>query len=306
MNRELIYIAGHTGLVGTALMEKGTALSLADWIVTRTHKQLDLTVRTQVDEFFSLHPVKYVFLAAGRVGGIGANMNQPVNFLYENALIALNVIHACAQYGVKKLVYLGSSCIYPRDARQPILETSILTGALEHTNEAYAIAKIMGVKLCQYYKRDYKKNFVSVMPTNLYGNADHFDVDRGHVIPALLKRFHEAKKKELPYVTLWGTGKAKREFLHAEDAADALYLIMDQYNDYYPINLGSGEEITIYELAQLIKKVTDYPGEIRWDTSMPDGNPSKRLDISKMATYGFKPRWTLEEGLKSVYSKVFG
>jgi GDP-L-fucose synthase len=305
MNRELIYIAGHTGLVGTALMEKGTALGLADWLVTRTHKQLDLTLRTQVDEFFTLHPVKYVFLAAGRVGGIGANMNQPVHFLYENAMIALNVIHACANSGVKKLVYLGSSCIYPRDAAQPILETSILTGALEHTNEAYAIAKIMGVKLCQYYKRDYKKNFVSVMPTNLYGNADHFDVDRGHVIPALLKRFHEAKKKELPYVTLWGTGQALREFLHAEDAADALYLIMDQYNDDYPINLGSGEEVTIYDLAQLVKKVTDYPGEIRWDTSKPDGTPRKRLDLSKMARFGFKPRWTLEEGLRSVYSKVF-
>lgn len=304
-NRELIYIAGHTGLVGTALMEKGTALGLADWIITRKHKQLDLTIRTQVDEFFTLHPLKYVFLAAGRVGGIGANMSQRIQFLYENALIALNVIHACACTGVKKLVYLGSSCIYPLNAREPIIETDLLTGSLEPTNEAYALAKIMGVKLCQYYKHDYKKNFISVMPTNLYGNADHFDVERGHVIPALLKRFHEAKKNELPYVTLWGTGKAKREFLHAEDAADALYLIMDQYDGYYPINLGSGEEVTIYDLAQTIKKVTDYPGEIRWDTSKPDGNPSKRLDLTQMERFGFKPRWTLEEGLKSVYSKVF-
>lgn len=295
-----IFVAGHRGLVGSAIVEK-LRLEGHTSIVLRTRGELDLLDQAAVRRFFAEQKIAYVYLAAALAGGIYANATMPVEFLYQNLVIATNVVEAAAKHGVEKLLYLGSSCIYPRLAPQPIPESALLTGPLEPTNEAYAIAKIAGLKLCEAYYREYGKRFISAMPTNLYGPNDNFHAERSHVIPALLRRVHDAKTAGAAEVVVWGTGTPKREFLYADDLAEALYVLMDRYEDPTTINVGSGVECTIAELAELIKGVVGFDGVIRFDPARPDGTPRKIIDSSRMHALGWSARTSLEEGLRRTY-----
>lgn len=295
-----IYVAGHRGMVGSAIVR---ALEKNGYhnIVTRTHKELDLTRQDAVEAFFEEEKPDYVFLAAAKVGGIVANNEAPADFLYENMILEMNVIHSAFKNNVKKLMFLGSSCIYPRMCPQPIKEDYLLTGALEQTNEAYALSKISGLKYCEYLNRQYHTDYISVMPTNLYGPNDNYHPTHSHVLPALIRRFHEAKVDNLPYVTCWGTGKPLREFLYVDDLADACVFLMNNYSGNETVNLGTGKELTIKELTELVAKVIGYTGEIRWDSSKPDGTPRKLLDVSKLESLGWHYKTELEDGIRLSY-----
>ena len=295
-----IYVAGHRGMVGSAIVR---ALEKNGYhnIVTRTHKELDLTRQDAVEAFFEEEKPDYVFLAAAKVGGIVANNESPADFMYENMILEMNVIHSAFKNNVKKLMFLGSSCIYPRMCPQPIKEEYLLTGALEKTNEAYALSKISGLKYCEYLNRQYHTDYISVMPTNLYGPNDNYHPTHSHVLPALIRRFHEAKVDNLPYVTCWGTGKPLREFLYVDDLADACVFLMNNYSGNETVNLGTGKELTIKELTELVAKVIGYTGEIRWDSSKPDGTPRKLLDVSKLESLGWHYKTELEDGIRLSY-----
>ena len=295
-----IYVAGHRGLVGSAIVRKLKEKGYNN-IVVRDHKDLDLRDQYKTREFFELERPDYVFLAAAKVGGIYANATYPADFIYDNLAIEANVIKAAYDFGVKKLLFLGSSCIYPKFAPQPIKEEYLLSGYLEPTNEAYAIAKIAGLKMCQYFNQQYGTNYISVMPTNLYGPNDNFDLESSHVLPALIRKFHEAKVNNKPYVEVWGTGSPRREFLYVDDLADACVFLMEEYNGNDVINIGTGEDITIRELAELIKRIVGYNGEIKFDTSKPDGTPRKLLDVSKLRKLGWRHKVSLEEGIYRTY-----
>lgn len=295
-----IYVAGHRGLVGSALVRRLRAEGFEN-LILRSRDQLDLRDGRAVRVFFEAERPDYVFVAAAKVGGILANSRHPVDFLRDNLAIALNVIDAAHATGVRKLLFLGSSCIYPKYADQPIREEYLLTGALEPTNEPYAIAKIAGLKLCEAYRRQYGADFITAMPTNLYGPGDNFDLETSHVLPALIRRFHEAKLRGVPSVTLWGTGTPRREFLHVDDLADACLHLMRHYSGEGTINVGTGEDITIRDLAELIREIVGYTGKIEFDTSMPDGTPRKLLDVSKLTALGWRARIPLREGIEQTY-----
>lgn len=294
-----IWVAGHTGLVGSALMRALGDVGASS--VTATHSQLDLTKQKETEEWVEAHRPTHVIVAAAKVGGIGANSDYPADFIAQNLAITQNVITAAARIGVKKLVYLGSSCIYPKLAPQPIKEDSLLTGPLEPTNEAYAIAKIAGVKLCQFYRRQYGHDFISVMPCNLYGVGDRWDDEGGHVIPMLIHKFHQAKITGVACVELWGDGTPLREFLNSDDAARGILTAMKNYSGELPINLGSGSEIMIRDAAELIAKVIGFQGSILWNTEKPNGAPRKILDSEKMRKFHWYPKISLEDGLHSAY-----
>jgi GDP-L-fucose synthase len=298
-----IYVAGAFGMVGSAIVR---ALENKEFqnIIQKSSKELDLRNQQQVFDFFEKEKPEFVFLAAAKVGGIYANNTFPAEFLYDNLMIQNNVIHAAYLNKVEKLLFLGSSCIYPKYASQPILEDSLLTGALEPTNEAYAIAKITGVEMCKFYKRQYGCNFISAMPTNLYGYNDNFDLNNSHVLPALLRKFIEAKKNNLPNVTIWGSGKPMREFLFVDDLANACLFLMESYNKEETINIGTGEDVTILELAKTIQKIVNYKGELIFDSSKPDGTPRKLLNVSKINNLGWKHQIDLEKGIKLTYHWV--
>ncbi len=298
-----IYVAGHRGMVGSAIVRILQENGYTN-LVVRTSKELDLSNQQLVIDFFEKERPEYVFLAAAKVGGILANNTYRAEFLYKNLMIETNVIHQSYVYGVKKLLFLGSSCIYPKFAPQPIKEAYLLTGPLEPTNEPYAIAKIAGIKLCETYRHQYGCNFVSVMPTNLYGTNDNYDLQNSHVLPALLRKFHEAKLEQKPYVEVWGTGTPKREFLHIDDLAKACYFVMQHYNEAELINIGTGKDIAIKDVALLIKKIVGYEGELKFDTSKPDGMLLKRLDVSKLTNLGWTASISLEEGIKKTYKEV--
>ena len=298
-----IYVAGHNGMVGSALVRKLNAQGYGS-IITKNSGDLDLRDQTAAGGFFEAERPEYVFLAAARVGGIYANNTYRAEFIYENLMIQTNVIHSAYKSGVKKLLFLGSSCIYPRLAAQPLSEDCLLTGTLEPTNEPYAIAKIAGIKMCEAYRSQYGCNFISVMPTNLYGQGDNYDLNNSHVLPALLLKFHTAKVESRPFVEVWGTGNPKREFLHVDDLADACLFLMLNYNKQELINIGTGEEVTIRELALLIKETVDYRGEIKFNTSKPDGTPRKLLDGSKLHSMGWQHKINLKNGIEAVYEKV--
>ena len=295
-----IYVAGHRGLVGSAILRKLQAEGFKD-IILRTSKELDLTRQSEVELFFQKERPEYVFLAAAKVGGILANSTYPAEFIYGNIMIEANFIHSAYLSGVKKLLFLGSSCIYPRNCAQPMKEGYLLSGYLEKTNEPYAVAKIAGIKMCESYNRQYGTNFISVMPTNLYGPGDNFDLQDSHVIPALLRKFHEAKTHGSKSVEVWGTGSPFREFLHVDDLAAACVFLMKNYHGSEIINIGTGIDLTIRELAGMIKEVVGYNGEIFWDRAKPDGSPRKLLDISRIAALGWQPRISLRDGLRSTY-----
>ena len=297
-----IYIAGHRGMVGSAIQRRLEAAGFTNFI-TRTSAQLDLRNQLAVADFFAAEKPDYVFLAAAKVGGIHANNTFRGEFLYDNLMIQNNVIHQSYLNGVKKLLFLGSSCIYPKLAPQPLKEDYLLTGELEPTNEPYAIAKIAGIKLCDAYRSQYGCNFISVMPTNLYGPNDNYDLNNSHVLPALIRKFHEAKLANAPSVTMWGTGTPRREFLHADDLADACYYLMENYNEPGLVNIGVGDDIPIKELAELISKVVGYEGEIDHDLTKPDGTPRKLMDVSKLHAMGWKHKIGLEAGLRQVYAE---
>jgi GDP-L-fucose synthase len=297
-----IYIAGHRGMVGSSIARKLEKEGF-DNIVARTSSELDLRNQQLVNDFFASEKPDHVFLAAAKVGGIFSNNKYRAEFIYENLMIECNVIDAAYRNGVKKLMFLGSSCIYPKMAPQPLREDYLLTGPLEHTNEPYAVAKIAGLKMCEAYRDQYGSDFISVMPTNLYGPNDNYHPENSHVLPALLRKFHEAKVNDQPFVTVWGTGNARREFLHTDDFADACFFLMQNYSGKEFVNIGWGEDITIRELAELIKSVTEYEGEIRFDHSKPDGTPRKLMDTSKLTQLGWKPKIKLREGIASVYNE---
>lgn len=304
MNKaDKIYIAGHRGMVGSAIHRKLLQKGFTN-IITRTSKELDLKNQQEVADFFALENPHYVFLAAAKVGGIIANNTYRGQFIYENLMIQNNVIHHSYLNGVKKLLFLGSSCIYPRLAPQPLKEEYLLTGLLEETNEPYAIAKIAGIKMCDAYRSQYGCNFISVMPTNLYGPNDTYDLKNSHVLPALINKFHTAKVQNLPSVEIWGTGLPMREFLHVDDLSDACFYLMQNYNESGLVNIGVGEDITIKDLALLIKRIIGFEGELLFDPSKPDGTPRKLLDVSKLHSFGWKHKINLEEGIASVYSEV--
>ena len=295
-----IYVAGHRGLVGSALVRRLNSLGYEN-LLLRTRSELDLTDAAAVRAFFEESRPDYVFVAAARVGGILANASQPADFIRDNLAIELNVIDAAYRYGVRKLLFLGSSCIYPKHAPQPIKEEYLLTGPLEPTNDAYAIAKIAGIKLCQAYHDQYGARFISAMPTNLYGPGDNFDLNASHVIPALIRKFHEARMSGAPTVTVWGTGRPRREFLFVDDLADACVFLMQHYDDPSVINVGTGEDISIGDLARLIGEVVGFEGEIVFDESKPDGTPRKLLDVSRLSALGWTPTVGLREGLERTY-----
>ncbi len=295
-----IFVAGHRGLVGSAI-ERALKRHGYTRIQTRTRQELDLLDSKAVDRFFEENQPAYVFLAAAKVGGIVANNTYPVDFLLDNLTIQNNVISSAHNHKVKKLLFLGSSCIYPKFAPQPIDESSLLAGHLEPTNDAYAIAKIAGIKLCQAYRRQYGDNFIAAMPTNLYGPNDNYHPEHSHVIPGLLRRFHEAKMHNLPEIKIWGTGTPRREFLYSDDLAEACIFLMERYNDPEIINIGTGEDITIADLARLIAKITGYQGSISFDPSKPDGTPRKLLNVSKINALGWKYKTSLEEGITKAY-----
>ncbi|MBF05486.1 GDP-fucose synthetase [bacterium] len=295
-----IYIAGHGGLVGSAILRKLIADGHSN-IITKTREELDLLNQQAVADFFESEKPEYVFLAAAKVGGILANKQFPAEFIYENLQIQNNIVRNAHQHEVKKLLFLGSSCIYPKLAPQPIREEYLLTSELEPTNRAYAVAKIAGITLCQSYNEQYGTNYISLMPTNLYGPGDNFDLETSHVLPALLRKFHDAKKQKNPTVEVWGTGTPKREFLHVEDLADASIFLIKNYNEPGIVNVGTGEDVAIKELAHIIKEVVGYEGELVWDTSKPDGTPRKLLDVSKLRNHGWKHSIELKDGIQKTY-----
>lgn len=298
-----IYVAGHQGMVGSAIVRKlCQSKTTADRLVTRTSSQLDLTKQSDVMDFFEQERPSHVYVAAAKVGGIHANQKFAGEFIYENLMISANIIHAAYKFDVTKLLFLGSSCIYPRDTVQPMREEAMLSGPLETTNQWYAVAKIAGIKLCQGYRKQYGSNFISVMPTNLYGPGDNFHLENSHVPAALLRRFHEAKMQNRDSVDVWGTGKPRREFLHVDDLAAACVFLMKHYNGSDPINVGTGSDVTINEFAHLIKTVVGFDGGIQFDVSKPDGTPSKALDVSRLSSLGWTSQIPLEVGLKKFYS----
>lgn len=303
-HKDKIYVAGHRGLVGSAILRALENQGFTN-LVTRTSQELDLRDYQNTAEFFAKEKPDYVFLAAAKVGGIQANNTYRADFLYENMMIQNNVIHHAHLNNVKKLLFLGSSCIYPKMAPQPLKEDSLLTGTLEPTNEPYAIAKIAGIKMCDAYRSQYNSNFISAMPTNMYGPNDNYDLNNSHVLPALLRKFHEAKEQNLPEVTVWGTGTPLREFLHSDDLADACIFLMQNYDDFGHVNVGIGEDISIKDLTLLVKKIVGYEGQIVWDTSKPDGTPRKLMDVSKINDLGWKAKIGLEEGITKVYKEKF-
>ena len=299
-----IYIPGHRGMVGSAIHQKLEAKGYTN-LITRTHSELDLTNQQAVNNFFEEMRPEYVFLAAAKVGGIMANSTYPAEFIYENLMIEANVIHAAYTHGVTKLLFLGSSCIYPKLAPQPLKEEYLLTGELEVTNEAYAIAKIAGIRLCKHYNEQYGTNFISVMPTNLYGPDDNYDPETSHAMAALIRKFHDAKVNDASQVVVWGTGSPMREFLHVADMADACVYLMENYDvadigEF--VNIGVGEDLTIRDLAELIKDIVGYEGEIVFDTSKPDGTPRKLLDVTKLHNLGWQAKISLEDGIKQAYN----
>jgi GDP-L-fucose synthase len=296
-----IYIAGHRGMVGSAILRNLQAKGFTNFIF-RTSDQLDLRDQYKVKDFFEAERPDYVFLAAAKVGGIQANNIYRAEFLYDNLMIQNNVIHNAYVYGTKKLMFLGSSCIYPKMAPQPLKEEYLLSGYLEDTNEPYAIAKITGIKMCESYRRQYGCNFISVMPTNLYGPNDNYNLNNSHVLPALIRKFHEAKAQELPSVEMWGSGKPMREFLHADDLGDACVFLMNNYNGQQHVNIGTGKDISILDLALMIKSVVGYNGEITHDLSKPDGTPRKLMDVSFLHDLGWQHKIGLEQGIKMVYA----
>jgi len=301
MNKDSkIYIAGHRGMVGSAIHRKLLGLGYTN-IITRTSSEVDLRVQEPVNEFFETERPDYVFLAAAKVGGIMANNLYRADFLYENLMIQSNVIHSAYATRVSKLMFLGSSCIYPKLAPQPMKEEYLLTGLLEHTNEPYAIAKIAGIKMCDAYRAQYGCNFISVMPTNLYGPNDNYDLQNAHVLPTLIRKFHEAKQNGDPAVTIWGTGTPMREFLHADDLASACVYLMENYNEEGLVNIGTGLDVTITSLAMLIKEIVGYEGALVYDHTKPDGTPRKLMDVSKLTNLGWKHSIELKDGLKQVY-----
>jgi len=310
MNKDSkIYVAGHRGMVGSAIVRCLRSDGYQD-LVTRTRSELDLTDQSAVNEFFLYEEPEYVFLAAAKVGGIGANNTYPAEFIYENLIVEANVVHAAYKNNVRRLLFLGSSCIYPRMAEQPMAESALLSGTLEPTNEPYAVAKIAGIKLCESYNRQYGTDYRSVMPTNLYGQGDNFDSENSHVIPALIRKFHEAKKSNSPEVIIWGSGSPKREFLHVDDMAEACLHVMlidkSEYEGHVDpmvshINVGTGVDITIRELAETIGGVVGYNGELKFDVSKPDGPPRKLLDVSKLESLGWKAKIPMADGLKQTY-----
>ena len=295
-----IFIAGHKGMVGSAIVRNLQNKGYSN-LILKTSKELDLTDQEEVSKFFIENQVDYVFLAAAKVGGIQANNNYPAEFIYQNLMIQNNVIHQAYLNGVKKLLFLGSSCIYPKYAEQPIKEEYLLTGSLEPTNEAYALAKISGLKLAQYYKKQYGFNAISAMPTNLYGINDNFNLENSHVLPALIRKIHEAKINHFESVTIWGSGKPLREFMFVDDLAESLVYLMDNYNGDSHINVGVGEDISVYDLTKLIMDVVGYKGEIKFDSSKPDGTPRKLLDISKLNALGFNTQTPLRKGIELTY-----
>jgi GDP-L-fucose synthase len=295
-----IYVAGHRGMVGSAIVRKLTSLGYTN-LLTRTSSELDLRNQQKVTDFFEVEKPEYVFLAAAKVGGIVANNTYRADFLYENLAIQNNIIHGSYLNKVKKLMFLGSSCIYPKLAPQPLKESYLLSGYLEQTNEPYAIAKIAGIKMCEAYRAQYGCNFISVMPTNLYGTNDNYDLINSHVLPAMIRKFHEAKEIGASEMTLWGTGSPMREFLHADDLAEACLFLMENYNESELVNIGTGEDVTIKNLAALVKQIIGFQGEIIWDSSKPDGTPRKLMDVSKLHGLGWHHKIALEEGIKLAY-----
>ena len=295
-----IYVAGHRGLVGSAIIMALEKKGFEN-LITRSHSELELLDTVAVQKFFAETKPEYVFLAAAKVGGIHANSTYPAEFMRENLLVQMNVIHEAWIHGVEKLLFLGSSCIYPKLCPQPIKEEYLLTGELESTNDAYALAKIAGIKTCQTYNQQYATNFISVMPTNIYGINDNFHPENSHVMPALIRKFHDAKLSNAETVSVWGNGTARREFLHADDLAEAVLFLMERYDDSEIINVGCGEDQTIRELAETIQKVVGFSGRLDYDSSFPNGTPQKILDITKINSLGWKPRISLKEGLRQVY-----
>lgn len=295
-----IYVAGHRGLVGAAIVRRLRSLGF-DNLITATSRELDLREQGAVRAFFAERKPDYVFLAAAKVGGILANDTYPAEFIYDNLMMEANVIDAARRSGVQKLLFLGSTCIYPKLAPQPLKEEYLLSGPLEPTNEWYAVAKIAGIKLCQAYQRQYGARFISAMPTNLYGPGDNFDLEKSHVMPALIRKFHEAKVARAPSVVVWGTGKPLREFLHVDDCARGCVFLMENYEDAEIVNIGTGSDISIGDLAQLVKKAVGYPGEIVFDTTKPDGTPRKLVDVGRITTLGWRPEIGLEEGIADAY-----
>ena len=303
MNKsDKIFVAGHRGMVGSAICRKLQQEGYAQ-VITRTSKELDLTNQKAVNAFFETEKPQFVFLAAAKVGGIHANNTYRADFLYRNLMIECNVIHASHVHGVQKLLFLGSSCIYPKMAPQPLKEESLLTGTLEYTNEPYAIAKIAGIKLCEAYRDQYGSNFISAMPTNLYGPNDNYDLQNSHVLPALIRKFHEAKINQSPSVEVWGTGSPLREFLHVDDLAEACYFLMQQYNDKQFVNVGCGEDLSIKSLAEMIQTIVGFQGELIWNTEKPDGTPRKLMDVSMIKALGWSPKISLAEGIAAVYNE---
>jgi GDP-L-fucose synthase len=296
-----IYIAGITGMVGSAIFRKLTELGYIN-IISLPRKNLDLTNQSQVNKFFERYKPEYVFLCAAKVGGIKANNEFKADFIYENIMIQSNIIHSAKQFGVKKLLFLGSSCIYPKHCQQPIKEEYLLTGPLEPTNDAYAIAKIAGIKMCQSFNQQYDTNFISVMPTNLYGPNDNYDLNNSHVLPAMIRKFHEAKLNNTDKVEIWGDGSPMREFLFVDDLAEACLFLIDNYNDSEIVNIGTGEDITIKDLAYLVKEVVGFEGDIYFNTEMPNGTPRKLLDVSKLKNLGWEYKTNLKEGIEKTYS----
>lgn len=299
-----IYIAGHRGMVGSAITRKLQSEGFRN-LLFRTSSELDLRNQAGVQKFFEQEKPEYVFLAAAKVGGIVANDTYRADFLYENLMIQNNVIHESYKNGVKKLMFLGSSCIYPKMAPQPLKETYLLTGVLEPTNEPYAIAKIAGIKLCDAYRAQYGCNFISVMPTNLYGPNDNYDLKNSHVLPAMIRKFHEAKMNNSPTIELWGTGTPLREFLHADDLADACFFLMQNYNEPGLVNIGVGKDLPIKELAELVKSIVKYNGKLVWDHSKPDGTPRKLMDVTKLNSLGWQAKISLKDGIEKVYREKF-
>lgn len=295
-----IYVAGHRGLVGSAIV-RSLKRQGYESVIGKSHKELDLTEQAAVRAFFEKERPDIVVLAAAKVGGINANNTSPADFAYENMQIQCNVIKCCHDYGVKKLLFLGSTCIYPKLAPQPIPESALLTGELEKTNEAYAIAKISGMEMCRFYKMQYGDHFISCMPTNLYGPHDNYELQGSHVMPAMIRKFHEAKVNGAPTVELWGTGKPLREFLYVDDMADACVFLLEHYDGEQHVNIGTGRELTIAQLAELVKKTVGYEGEIVWNGDMPDGTPRKLADVSKLHALGWMHKVELEEGIKLAY-----
>ncbi len=295
-----IYIAGHRGLVGSAIVRRLEKSGYHN-LLTRTHRELDLTDPKAVLDFFNKEHPDYVFLAAAKVGGIHANNTYPADFIRDNLFIELSIIDAAYRMGTKRLLFFGSSCIYPKMAPQPLKEEYLMTGPLEPTNSAYALAKIAGIEMCRSYNRQYGTAYLPVMPTNLYGTGDNFDLETSHVLPALMRKFHEAKIKGEPHVTIWGTGTPRREFLHVDDLADACIYLMEQYDGTELINIGVGEDVTIRELAELIGRVIGFKGELKFDPSKPDGTPRKLLDVSRLHGIGWKAKTGLEEGIRATY-----